>query len=207
MLIVITIIHYSADAKDFGKFGNTFEVKEEGFLKMIHRRLKSVDLENEQKKIKILVRKKVEEPEAVKGIMPATKDNEYIYDPTYIVEKDIFLPNGHILYKAGTKINPLEKMSFDRKLYFIDQRIDDQVKWLKTELSKSSIQIKNDANKNVETRVILVGGRPLELAEELNIQIYFDQFGELTNKFQIKFVPAVIEQEDKYLRIKEIAIN
>ena len=33
----ILIIHISAEAKTFGMYGHTFEIKEEGFLEMIQR--------------------------------------------------------------------------------------------------------------------------------------------------------------------------
>ena len=106
-----------AEAKDFGKIGHTFEIKEEGFLAMIHRKLKNVDIEKEQIKMTEHARHKIEEPDAVVGITKAKAHRNFTFDPTYTLEKDIILPCGKLLYAAGTMVNPLEKMEFDRKLY------------------------------------------------------------------------------------------
>lgn len=196
----------NVEAKDFGKMGHTFEIKEEGFLAMINRKLKNIDIEKEQTKMTEHARKKIEEPEAVFGITKATRHRYFTFDPTYTLEEDIKLPCGKLLHAAGTKVNPLEKMDFDRKLYFIDARDKTQLKWLKHEVQKILPQL---TEKNKEKRIILTGGRPIELMDELGIEIYFDQFGELTKKFGILHVPAVLEQEpdQKVLQIREVYID
>ena len=38
------------------------------------------------------------------------------------------------------------------------------------------------------------------------VRLYFDQGGNLTNKFGIKAVPAVVEQEGKMLKVREVAL-
>jgi len=196
-----------AEAKVFGKYGYSFEIKEEGFLEMIYRKLKTVDIEKEQQKMVDITKKRVEEPKPVDRIKEATKSTEYRFDPTYELDEDIKHPDGTIIYPAGTKVNPLDKMEFDRKLYFIDARRASQVKWLKAELEQHhSKDIERAANK-IEAKVILVGGRPQELSMELGREVYFDQSGELTGRFKIECVPATLEQDGKFLKIREININ
>lgn len=196
-----------AEAKVFGKYGNSFEIKEEGFLEMIYRKLKAVDIEKEQQKMLDITKKRVEEPNPVERIKAATKSTEYRFDPTYELDEDIKHPDGTIVYPAGTKVNPLDKMEFDRKLYFIDVRRESQVKWLKAELEQHhSKDIEKSASK-IEAKVILVGGRPQELSMALGREVYFDQFGELTGRFKIKCVPATLEQDGKFLKIREISVN
>ena len=56
-------------------------------------------------------------------------------------------------------------------------------------------------------KIILVSGSPLKLERQINQPIYFDQFGELTLKFNITQVPATVEQDGKYLRIKQIYVG
>jgi conjugal transfer pilus assembly protein TraW len=60
---------------------------------------------------------------------------------------------------------------------------------------------------SLEAKVVLVGGKPLELEKELETPIYFDQFGELTSKFKIAFVPAIVEQDGKYLKVTETYVG
>lgn len=46
--------------EDFGKRGMTFPIKEEGFVAMMIRKLKNLDLEKENKKMQALARDRVE---------------------------------------------------------------------------------------------------------------------------------------------------
>ena len=104
-------------------------------------------------------------------------------------------------------------ISLDRRMIFIDAREDEQIQWLKEQLD----QYKSESDKNsqaqaaIENRVILVGGRPFELQEELqrdyqDMVVYFDQGGMLTRKMEIKASPAIVTQEGIMLRIKEYKI-
>lgn len=144
----------------------------------------------------------------------------------------MYLPNKNLFYKAGTRVNPIEEMnklgmSLDRRMIFIDAREGEQIQWLKEQLAMyRSKSVKNkqeqkDQEKKlkaqipehtpIENRVILVGGRPFELQEELqadyqDIIVYFDQGGALTNKMGIKASPAIVSQEGLKLRIEEYKI-
>ncbi len=203
VFIIFMLVQVTAEAKDFGKMGQTFEIKEEGFLSMIMRKLKSVDVTKQNEKMVDLARKKVEEPDPVPRITKTTKEESFTFDPTYVLQEDIQLPDGKLLYHMGTKINPLDHMEFDRKLYFIDARDEEQVDWLIDQLKNESLSTEAEKKEN---RIILVGGRPLDLADKLNTEVYFDQFGELTGKFGIKHVPATVVQEkdSKVLIVREM---
>ncbi len=43
--------------------------------------------------------------------------------------------------------------------------------------------------------------------QELQKPVYFDQFGWLIKKFNIMQVPALVEQQDKRLKITEIKLD
>ena len=119
-----------AFAKDFGTQSTTFPVKEESFLSMIQRRLANIDITAHQKKIRDTATKIVEEPRAVANITKTTKASIHYFDPSYVLEQDVFLPDGKRLYKAGTSINPLDHISWNGKMIFIDARDQSQVEWL-----------------------------------------------------------------------------
>lgn len=208
ILIILLIIHTTAFSKDFGVVGQTFKIVEEPFIQMLKQRLAGIDIDKEQQKIQAQVRKRVENPLPVSGIEPAVQDRVFYFDPTYILDQDIFLPCGKLLHKAGTKVNPLEHMELARRLLFIDSREAQQISWLKEQLD---IPVpKREGKEQIENRVILIGGSVFKLKEQLGEQykdqVYFDQAGELTSKFGIQASPAVVEQEGVEIRIKEIAL-
>ena len=216
-------------AKDFGKQGTTFEIKEEGFVAMMQRKLKGVNLAEHEQKMKDLARKRVEEPTAILGITRATKNISHSFDPSYVLDQDVFLPCGKLLYAGGTTVNPLDHMEWNGRIVFIDGRDSSQIAWVKdnylkankgddaneeTAVQSPTIQNKdNTANTfasldtNSDTKIILTGGKPLELESEVGHPVYFDQFGELTSRFNIAHVPAIVEQDGKYLKVTEINIG
>jgi conjugal transfer pilus assembly protein TraW len=217
VLVGMVLATSIVQAKDLGVQGATFEIKEEGFIAMIQRRLKGLDMRLLESKMQEHAKKQVEEPKAISTISRAVEDKEFEYDPTYILSEDIYLPEGKLLYMRGTRVNPLDHMTWDEGLIFIDSRDSEQVRWLKKrdDLKKAvkeqdtvEIQeVSKPENTKKQMKVVLVGGKPLELEQELNIPIYFDQAGELTSRFGIKHVPAVVEQEGKHLKVKEIRIS
>jgi conjugal transfer pilus assembly protein TraW len=103
-------------------------------------------------------------------------------------------------------------------MIFIDARDLPQVRWLKKYHLKQTLkhedsvlneelQLITEIKEQDDTKIILVGGKPLQLAGEIKHQVYFDQFGELSNRFSIAHVPAIVEQEDKQLKITQINIK
>ncbi len=171
---------------------------------MIQRKLQQLDIEYHNRKMLEIAKERVTNPLPVIGISRAAKVREFYYDPTYILAEDIVLPCGKILHKAGVSVNPLDHMDLSRRLIFVDGRDQLQVTWLKEQiLDKSTI----DRDNKIEDRIILVGGKILDLQEELGTLLYFDQAGELTSKVGIKFVPAIVEQEGKSLKVTEIFID
>ena len=194
-------------AKDFGIRGHTYGIIEQPFLEMIDERLQKIDMSKEQEKMTAIVRDRVNNPKAVEGIKPATKARVFHFDPTYTLEEDAVLPCGKILHKAGTTVNPLEHMELNRRMFFIDAREKSQVKWLKTKLA-NPLPAKDEP---IEDRIILIGGSPFKLKEELGEKhenkVYFDQHGELVGKFGIKASPAVVVQDGLQLKIEEVVLR
>lgn len=208
MIILILIIYPTvAFATDFGTHGASFKITEEPFIQMMKNRMEKVDIEAEKEKIQKRAKNSVENPTAVKGINPAVRNRTVYFDPSYRVEKDIVLPCGKILHKAGTRVNPLEHMQLNRRMFFVDGRNHEQIEWLKGQLDNP---LPKEGNQIVEDRVILVGGSVFKIQDELGEnhaqKVYFDQAGELTVKFGIEASPAIVIQEGLALRIEEVEI-
>ncbi|WP_341753547.1 hypothetical protein [Candidatus Tisiphia endosymbiont of Dioctria rufipes] len=73
----------TAIAKDFGKQSATFEIKEEGFVSMMQRKLQNLNSAEYQQEMQDLARKKIEEPVALAGIGKATKTISNNFDPSF----------------------------------------------------------------------------------------------------------------------------
>lgn len=187
-------------AKDFGIRGNNHSISEQPFLEMMHERLQKVDMEKERKKMEQIARMRIHNPLPITNVTSATENKTFYYDPTYILDEDAILPDGTMLHPAGTSVNPLEYIEFDRKLIFIDEREQNQVNWLKNKLEE-------DVESELENKIILVGGSPLKLQEELGVNIYFDQQGALTTTFGITHTPAILIQEGLRLKVKEFKLS
>jgi conjugal transfer pilus assembly protein TraW len=201
------ILPTNASATDFGTQGSSFKVIEEPFIQMMKNRMEKVDMEAEKEKIQKRAKHKVENPTPVKGIAPATKGRIFYFDPSYTLDKDVVLPCGKILHKAGATANPLEHIDLNRRMFFVDGKNHEQVEWLREQLKTPSPKIKNQI---IEDRVILIRGSVFKLKDELGDdhgdKVYFDQAGELTTKFGIKASPAIVVQEGLALKIEEVEI-
>ncbi|XVN42527.1 MAG: type-F conjugative transfer system protein TraW [Candidatus Rickettsia vulgarisii] len=181
--------------KDYGVIGHVFPIIEESLLEVIMAKLQTVkhngDLEKMQEEFKNKVQQKISRPTAILALAKTSINRNWHYDPSFIQKTDIKDQAGNVIVKAGTSVNPLEKVSWGEPLIFIDGDDEQQVKWSKSQIG----------------RLVLTKGNLIELGQELNKQIFFDQGGVLTTRFKIKAVPAIAQQEGKLLKISEIKIN
>jgi len=180
---------------DLGQLGTVFTIKEQGIINMLQERMKIIDIDKYKKQMIDKAKTALAEPKPVSFIKRTELAREFTYDPSYIVDEDIILPSGQILYKKGTKYNPLETIELGQRLIFIDARDKSQIAWL------GRLQVKP------EDKIILIAGRPLELEEKLDREVYFDQSGEITKKLTIEQVPAIAEQSGNLLKIREVKID
>jgi conjugal transfer pilus assembly protein TraW len=173
---------------------------------MIMRKLKSVNIEEHARQMQNIAKERVETPKPIFGIKRTLKELVHSFDPSFVLDEDIYLPDGKLLHSSGTRVNPLDHMEWTGKLVFIDATDSTQIAWLKKQNYKQNEQ-ESEAQQNSIMKIVLVAGRPIELEKELQTNVYFDQFGELTTKFNITQVPAVVEQNGKYLKITETYIG
>ncbi|KDO02406.1 conjugal transfer pilus assembly protein TraW [Rickettsia tamurae subsp. buchneri] len=181
--------------KDYGVRGHVFPIIEESLLEVIMAKLQTVkhngDLEKMQEEFKNKVQQKISRPTPVRGLTKASENRSWFIEPSFIQKTDIKDSSDAVIIKAGTKVNPLEKISWGEPLMFIDGDDEKQIKWVKLRIGK----------------LLLTKGNPIKLAKKLNKPVFFDQGSVLTTRFKIKAVPAVIEQEGILLKISEIKIN
>jgi len=201
-LLLILAIACSAGAKDLGTWGDLWPIQEQDMLTFIQQRLKSMEadgsLVREQKVVQERVKAHILRPPPVAGLRLADKNETRYIDPTFTVDKDIADGKGVVFAHKGDNINPLEHVPFRETLYFIDGDDKRQIDWMK--------QQKPDT---VISKIVLVNGNIKTSGESLDAQVYFDQNGTLSRRFQLDAVPArvTVAADGKRLRVDTFAME
>ena len=186
-----------ASAADLGVRGATWPVAEPDLLEQIEERLsgmrRSGELARIEREARTRARSRIEEPEPVPGIAPAREARSRMFDPAITVERDIRLPDGTLIAAAGTRIDPLARHSLTRDLVFVDGRREAEIAW--------ALEHTRPA------KIVLLAGRPLDLARKHRRPFFYDQGGRLAARFGISATPALVEQAGTQLRITEIPVE
>lgn len=179
----------SVFAKDFGTLGHVFPIEEDNLLEFLQKEMPS-------KSIQILrdrVFEIAQSPSPVQGIEKAKRSRSFTVDLTFKVSQDIRDSKGGILAKAGTLVNPLEKIRLSSGLLFLDGSNEAELEWARKQPGKY--------------KWILIAGRPIDLEAQENRPIYFDQAGRYVARFQIEHTPAKVTQKEKVLLVEEFALR
>ena len=188
----------AAYAKDLGKVGQVYPIKEMDIVDFIYSRLNQMQQSGELEKINRQMvetaKAHTERPAPVVGISVTKTYRKWFVDPTITFEHDIKDAEGHAIAKAGTAVNPLGRATLKNAYIFYNGDNKAQVSWV----------IKKDKLLHGKDKLILVSGSVPEQSNLLKKRIYFDQHGRLTNKFKIKHTPAVVTQEGLQFRVEEL---
>jgi len=178
--------------------GPTYPIKEVDAIEAIQNKLaameKSGALERLKDEAKARIEKQILSPLPVSGISIVEKSNIRYFDPTYILNEDIFDHDGNIIAAKGTRVNPLEVMPVHKKLFFFDGRSNEQV-LMAEKFAKEY---------GTEFTPILTAGDWAETSNRLKQAVYFDQQGKMTTRLTVTSVPSLVFQEGTKMRIEEI---
>ena len=188
---------YPVTAKNLGVFGEIWPIEEPDLLVQVEHALSELERSGELARLneeaRARARERLEAPPAVPGIAPARASRSWLFDPAIVVQDDFVAPDGSVIAAAGTRIEPLEIRPMTWTLLFIDGTRDVEVQWALAQVAP--------------TRIILLAGRPFDLARQHRRAFYFDQGGTLTERFGLEATPARIRQENLKLRIAEIPLD
>ena len=177
--------------------GELFPIHERDLVEVILQKLNKLQadgkLEEYNQQIQSKVKNGIERPNPVKDVVHTKTPRSYTFDPSITVEKDLKDHNGVVFHRKGETVNPLHYRTMTKPCLRIDGDESDHLTWGLRMLKKYP-----------KAKIILVKGAPLQIWRELGIQVYFDQFGKIINKFGIKQVPAIISQKDNQLLIQEM---
>lgn len=200
VLTYVMALSCPVQAGDLGAIGPTFSIGEPDMLEWIEKRVadkvKSGEFKKMQDEQVAKIKNKLENPDPLTTVTKAVTNRSMFFDPTMLVKENVLDSKGKILVAAGTMINPLDKITLSRPLVFFDARDPDQVAFAKKYID----------SRNGLAKPILVGGSYFDLMKRWDTPVYFDQKSTLIRKFGIRYVPAIVYQEQKRIRIDEIAL-
>lgn len=186
-----------AFAKDLGVRGTVWKVAEPDLLMQIEARLEALnasgDLARMRREALDRARERVEAPRRVAGIRPARVRRTRLLDPSVTVERDIRAHDGNLIAVRGARINPLEVYPLTRDLLFIDGERPVEVAWA--------------LGHERPARIVLLGGRPLDLTRAHGRPFFFDQRGQLSRRFGLRATPSLVAAEGSMLRITEVPLG
>lgn len=174
----------------FANHGSTFAIEEQSFGSDF-KDFTEVEISQMQQKHKKEIEAYVKQPPEVKGLSEAKIYRAFYYDPIFRVKEDIKTLDGKIIAKEGDFVNALDHELYIKPsdLIFFDG---------------SNAKHKDFAQKNPQAKWILVKGSPLNLEEEFDKDVYFDQGGMYCTKFGIEKVPAKVSIQGNRILIEEV---
>jgi conjugal transfer pilus assembly protein TraW len=188
-------------AVDLGTLGKTYTIAEPDFLDEIQSIAQRKVADGSWKRIEIDARNRakqaIENPPAVDGLHTVTQDRVWHFDPSIVLSQDIHDAEGHVLFPAGTTVNPADIAGFPGQLLYLDGRDTRQI----------ALARRLERQYGDSLKLILVAGSPTELMRKGNRRVYFDQGGAGVKRFLLSAVPALISQSrpsDRYLTIQEL---
>jgi conjugal transfer pilus assembly protein TraW len=200
-LVAYICVAPSVLAQDIVKMGPTYPITEVDFLKSIEAKLKAKERTGELAKMQAEAVRRNEaaimNPKPIEGITKTSLARSFYWDPSIIITSDVKLPDGTVLAKAGSRLNPLDTTSMSKALFFFDERDNAQ-----TAMAKRLHTERNGA-----VKLVLTGGSFVRLMRSWGQQVFYDQGGVLTAKFGITQVPALVAQDGKRLRIDEMMVQ
>jgi len=196
-LLLAATLPGAVSAKDLGVRGATWAIAEPDLLAQIEARLvgmeRSGELARLEEEARASARRRLEEPVPAPGIAPARERRSRLFDPAIAVARDIRTADGALIAAAGTRVNPLERVTLSRHLLFVDGRREAEIAWALTQARPA--------------KIVLLAGRPLELMRRHRQPFFFDQGGRLAARFGLRFTPSLVEQAGTRLRITEIPVE
>ncbi|WP_223825622.1 type-F conjugative transfer system protein TraW [Candidatus Enterovibrio escicola] len=197
--LAVLIVSCDAVANDLGVMGKTYPIIERDLIDVIHERIqektKSGELDELHHGMKDRSKEYARRPPGID--LPRAKEYRAVeVNPVYTLEDDIVDADGKVLFKAGTKVNPLEIRPLTKTLCFIDADDSEQVIWLQTYCAQDP-----------RNKLILVNGDFQLLSNQTGLRLYFDQRGYLVGRFGIAALPAVIRQSGRVLYVEEFPIK
>lgn len=196
LILIFSLGCHTAEAKNLGVHGRTYEIAEPDALKEIKNRAAAIDWSKYFGRDKLESKVRNYKPKDLKKLPVAHEDRVRLVDMTWTLPFDIPDATGKIAIPKGTRYNPAQHRFMHTILVVIDGNDRRQVEWLK---SLSFL-------KDPRVRVLLSDGNYYNLAKELKMAVFYAN-GVVVDRFQIEAVPSIVVQKGPFMEVSEYSVG
>ena len=183
---------------DLGVWGRLYPIAELDLAEWIEGRLAALDLRGLHAAGRARARAYLEQGPPGIELPRALQRRVRHLDPSVFLARPLRDAVGRVLVAAGTRVNPLDYLSFDRQLLFFDARDPLQREWVRRRLEVGE---KPDG-----VKLVLTAGAPAPLRRAWKRPVYLDQHGLLCRRLGIEALPSRVTREGRRLRIEEFSL-
>ncbi len=195
-MLLLSIFSSPLFAVELGVVGTTYPIIEKNAVTQMKDAAAQVDWG------KVLDRKKLEKaihdfkPKVTVYLPKASRERTRLVDISYTNPDDIRDVHGKLLYPKGYTFNPLDYVTFPNTIIVLNGADKDQVKWFKSLPNNTAIKV----------MLIVTDGSYFDLGEELGRPVFY-MSSLIAKRFQLEYVPSIIQQKGNMMEVKEIDIE
>lgn len=184
---------------DLGVVGDQEEIAEVDMIELMKDRASKINFA--EKKDKAV--KRFWANQAFIDLPPALEPRVRKIDPTIVIPADMVAPDGTMIHKAGTRINPLDIRPFTQRLVIIDPSIGDQLALARDQIGRFG---QNQLVTIILTSVDRADGwdQLKEIERSLGQPAYILPV-EVRERFDLEHTPSVVTADRKDFYIEEFA--
>lgn len=187
--LMLASFSFGAAAKDYGVHANTWEIIEVDIRQLLMSQVAKADWGKARNEMEESAKSYLENLPK-RNLPEPVKDITAWMDPSFTLQEDIKIPykgfdgkySWRILHKAGTKVNPLDKMQPATAMLFFDGAVPEQVKMVKAVLAIEPNRI---------VPVEAGSGNLKEVNESLG-RGAFHADDSMINRFEIRYLPTLM---------------
>jgi len=200
----IALIIFAVSLLNAGKpvtLGQTWKFAEKNMLDEIQEHIannkEQIEIRIKDAKAKLQVSAENYKAKNLEKLPKTTKADVYYPSMQYSLEADIKDQKGNILYPKGYSYNISDFLKLPYKIIVIDATDKAQVEWY----------LNSAYAKAIDAQIMTVDGTISYLRGAIKNRPFFYFNKKMVERFDIKTVPSVIEQEGKRIKVTQIVVQ
>lgn len=185
--------------------GEVFEISERDILEIAKERVARIDWE--RKKEEALNRFWERQQDHYVSLPLAQESTERIVDPSIVLNRDVYGADGSVVFKAGQKFNPFDRMPFTKTVIVFNASMPKEVEAVAKLVNEEQSQNRNVLLLVTEFKSSGAFEQIKSMNESWREPVYL-LTPELKERFQIRATPTVVRADNKkrVFKVEEISL-